>query len=678
MVDQDIASSQSTGISTGTSGMAETLSEGDLFERSEIKRILDSDVAINTLLARLKQSLLTCEEFTKYIKKKYMFEEENVEELSKQYKHFFSSTSATAPSLRRSIQQILQFDGKMAQVKQSYISALVKMYEELSALLLTMTKMRKSIKEKGRRLEKDVVDSIHIAEKAQARYNSLCQDWEKLRLTDPTKTKLTLRGSKTTKEQEEELQRKIDAADLEYKQRVDHSTSLRNSFLNSERPKIVSELRDLILEIDTALTIQLQKYTIWTENLALNTGVTISPLEESKSMRSIAAKVTNERDLYDYLNKYNKQSKDSILVNRNLIPVPYKKHPSMAKGQLINPTGSFTVNSSRNTNNFKNSTTSKSINTEGGFHSNSSSTYNSPANSVNNLGSTKTSLANTAIASSMSGIGMNLLSHTDSTGNQSPIDNSSMFKPPSLNPGNGIGKPGRIPSLATTSSGVSGDSGRPLSHIQTNSSMPPGTQKNFKTFGVPLESLLEFEQEMVPAIVRQSIYVIDTYGLDLEGIYRKSANILEVSKLKEEIDRDPSNISMILPPKDYTEADIYVVGSLLKAFFSALPDPLIPSSTVPELKICLSIDDYNTRKNYIHGLIYKFPDAQYWTLRSLMFHLKRVSEHESENRMNIKGLSIIWGPCIVPQNDEDSNDINFQIKIMEVLFDVADQAFEPE
>lgn len=163
-----------------------------------------------------------------------------------------------------------------------------------------MTKLRKSVKENSKRLEKDVSDAIHSAEKAQSRYNSLCQDWDKLRMTDPTKTKLTLRGSKTTKEQEEELLRKIDNADLEYKQKVDHSNSLRNTFITKERPRIVQELKDLILEIDTAMTIQLQKYTIWTENLVLNTGVTISPLDSTKSMKSFAGSVSNERDLYSF------------------------------------------------------------------------------------------------------------------------------------------------------------------------------------------------------------------------------------------------------------------------------------------------------------------------------------------------------------------------------------------
>lgn len=653
-------------------GPVESKSLDHMLESPEIRKVMDSDVAINALLSRLKQSLLTCEEFTKFIRKKHVYEEEHVEELAKQFKHFFVDTSGGS-SLKKKIHEILEFDGKLAHVKRSYVSALGKMYEELSALLFTMTKMRKSVKENSRRLEKEVSDAIHSAEKAQSRYNSLCQDWDKLRMADPTKTKLTLRGSKTTKEQEEDLLRKIDNADMEYKQKVDHSDSLRNVFITKERPKIVSELKDLILEIDTAMSIQLQKYTIWTENLILNSGVTVTPFEASKSMKAVASSVTNEIDLYNFLKRYNNSGKNGLSVNRNLIPVKYKKHPSMSNGndskKAARPT--FAVNPA------KNSIPKRIIST----HNDSPFTPSSSTGAV--------SAASTS--SGLKASNANFRGSFDSSTQRSNIDSQpytadeQRLPRPSTDTASGSrlktldpGNTNRIPSLSTTVSMATAESDRPLSHIQTNNSMPPGTQNNFKTFGVPLENLVEFEQDMVPAIVRQCIYVVDKYGLDLEGIYRKSANVLDVSKLKEDIDRDPSNVAMISPPKNYSESDIYLVGSLLKAFFAALPNSLLPAEIAPDIKTCLSIPDEKTRKNYMHGLIYKLPDAQYWTLRALLFHLKRVAEHEPKNRMNLKALNIIWGPTIIPPDNEEPNNVNFQIGAMEVLLDVADQAFEAD
>lgn len=675
----------------------------DLFSKSEIKNVLKSDVAINCLLTRLKDSLLTCEELTKFIRKKYVLENDHTQELSKVYKNFFQCSDS---SLQKSIQGILEFDGKLAKVKRSYVVALQKMYDELTALLLTMTKLRKNLKEHGRKLEKDVSDAIHSAEKAKLRYLSLCQDWEKLRLTDPTKTKLTLRGSKTTREQEEELQRKIDNSDLDYKQKVDHSTSLRNTFITNERPKIVSELKDLILEIDTAMSIQLQKYVIWTENLILNSGVTITPFDELGSMRKVSTSMTNEIDLYNYLNKYN-QAKHGNFVNKNLIPVEYKKHPSMIKqggvnngktavfqnisspsNLIVNPTNNSIpsrivstsndspFNTTRSNGHLLSSTTQTAVNMHTSNFNRTQNTLSSTSDTSENVTGSQKSIENIHNNSHNNNSSND---DSDNNDNDSDInnkkknlgnvqhDNFSTLDPASSDFHGGI-ETSIVPSTID----------RPVSIVQTNTSLPPGISQNFKTFGVPLEVLLEYEQDMVPGIVRQCIYVIDKYGLDLEGIYRKSANVVEVSRLKEEIDKDPSNISMILPSKNYTDSDIYLVGSLLKTFLANLPDSLLSSDMSSDIRTCLSISDLTTRKNFMHGLIYKLPDGQYWTLRSLIFHLKRVILHESKNRMNLRSMCIIWGPTIIAPNEEDINDVNYQINAMEVLFDVANQAFEPE
>lgn len=676
------------------------LQDQELLNKPAILKVLNSDVAINALLFKLKQSLLTTEEFIKFLRKKTLFEDEHTQELLKHYKHFFQ-TSNGCSSLKKTLHDILAFDGKLGHVKQSYVKALQKMYDEISSLLLAMTKVRKSIKENSKRLEKEVTDSIHNAEKAQSRYNSLCQDYDKLRMEDPQKTKLTLRGSKTTREQEEELLRKIDNADQDYRNKVNHSNSLRDNFLQKERPQIVTDLKNLILEMDTAMAIQLQKYTVYTENLILNSGVTVTPFNKMEnSMKSISSSVRNEKDLYTFLNKYNSASKNSLMVNKNLIPINYKKHPSMERrsgGKSKSPP-KFAVDPSRN------SIPKRQISThnESPFVNHSSPAMAS-ATSTNSFVSptmlnSKPSLPNSE-ASSTPSTSKTLNSHqqvsgttgsyistplTTSTSNPSlPLQNkqsaynnvnSQSFQ--SLDPGK---KDYRLPSIpATVTSINTDDSDRPLSQVQTNSTLPPGTQKNFKTFGVPLESLIEFEQDMVPAIVRQCIFVVDKYGLDLEGIYRKSANVLDVSKLKEDIDRDPSNVSMILPPKNYADSDIYLIGSLLKTFFATLPDTLLPHSISNDLNTCATIDDPTTKKNYMHGLLYKLPDAQYWTLRSLLFHLKRVVANEEHNRMNLKAICIIWGPTVIPPNEDDVNDVNYQISLMEVLISVADQAFEPE
>ncbi|AMD19306.1 HBR405Cp [Eremothecium sinecaudum] len=629
---------------------------GNLLESPHIVKLMDSDVSTAALLGRLKESLLTCVEFTKFIRKKYTLEESHAVEMGKMYRSYFQKAGESG--LRSGIHRVLEYDGKLAQVKLSYVAALQKIHDELSALLSSITKVRKGLKEQSRRLEKDVADAIHSAEKAKTRYTSLCQEREKVKLSDPTKSKLTLRGSKTAREQEEDLQRKIDSADFDYKQKVDHSTALREAYVQKERPKIVAELRDLILEMDTSVAIQLQKYTIWTENLILNSGVTVIPFEgKGLSMREYASSMNNQADLVEYLTKY---GRGALSVNKNLIPVDYKKHPSMAKTQSpATKPPTFAVDPQNNSLPKRVVSTSNESPFDSKKTSSASSVIGQKKLSVSHNSSNPTTPGSASIEKKT------LIEVAEKADNFSTLDPSQ--KTPSAGD-----------DTLTNSLVKSLTSDRPPSRNELPSSLPPGVTKNLKTFGVPLEQLLEFEQDLVPAIVKQCIYVVDKYGLTLEGIYRRSANVLEVSKLKEEIDKDPSNISMILPSKNYAESNIYLVGSLLKTFFSNLPDPLLPRSMSSEIKTCLSIDNPVTRKNFMHGLIYKLPDGQYWTLRALMFHLKRVMECEEQNRMNMRSLCIIWGPTLVPTKEDDDTDVNFQINTMEVLFNVVDQAFEPE
>lgn len=686
----------------------------DLFASQEIQDVLNSDIAINALLTKLKKSILVCEEFTKFIRKKYIVEESYLDELSKQYRNFFNSDNTIVTSsssvMHRNIVKVCSFDGSMAQVRQNYIQSLMKMYDELSSLLLTMTKLRKSVKDISRHLEKNVADAIHLAEKAQNRYISLCQDWERLRLADPTKTKLTLRGSKNYREQEEELTRKIDSADLDYSQKVDIATSLRDKFITIERPRIVTELKDLILELDIAITIQLQKYSILYESMIVNSGTVVSPISTSNkvSMKSISSTINNEHDLYDYLKRFTGNREN--FVNKNLIPVSYSEHPSMKKGRSRSLSSSsankvpltFAVDPSRN------SIPKRLISThnETPFtKSNIPLSITSPSLSVGRLSVVtspplpgtpilpkSTTLPQLPNSGNTIGTGSSLInvkSMVDAVKNPTVTDNG--IEPKVIDQNTSNEKPGKSfktldPSLSKANTEnisaainlASLEANRPVSRFQPLVLSPPITPIDFKVFGKPLEKLFEYEQDMVPSIVRQCIHVIDKYGLELEGIYRVSPVVTELTKLKEEVDNNPSSITTLIPPPNHTEGDIHLVASLLKAFFAALPDTLFPDSFSTDLMTCLFIDDVKTRRNYMHGLIYQFPDAQYWTLRSLVFHLKRIIAHEDKNRMNMKAISIIWGPALIPPNKSDVNDVDFHIQLFETLFSVADQAFEPE
>lgn len=723
--------------SLSDSNINTTGSTAGILDRPEINKFLNgSDIATNTLLTKFKNSIIICEEFSKIIKRKYSLETNYNEEYVKSSRNYFTlqeSSSTSSGTLNGCIRNVLKYDLKLSQVKQYYIKALVKMYDELSALLLTMTKLRKQTKEQIKKLEKDVIESIHQAEKAKNKYDSLCQDYFKLRRADPTKTKLTIRGSKTLPEQEEDLRKKIDMADLDYKQKVDLSTTLRNKFLSVERPKIVNNLKDMILEMDVALSIQVQKYSIWNENYYLNSGIVICPLNDmEKSMKTTTNSINVEYDLYNYLNKYVLDKNKSTMVNKNLIPVPYKKSPHINGGAatsssnnnssasaISNPvTGSFVYNSGvggsiPDTNSIKNTPTSSNFNITPMKNSNpfiKNQTLNNTSGNSNqqyndqNNGSALVSTRGHDNSNNQVDKESIQLQHQSSSSSNSyktldPIGSGPIQHPPPA-------PSSIIESIAQATPTQN------FSNSANNNDINEQSGGIFKTFGISLGQLILLEQDsLIPKFVKQCIYVIDKYGLNIEGIYRKSSNVLELQKYIKLIDQDPSNYSLLLPPRSddtshAVEDHVILVSNLLKHFFKNLPVKFIPNSFLVELQTYIAIPS-NTeanlamKRNYMHGIVYKLKDEQYWVLRALLFHFKRVLENSNSNRMSLKAMCIIWGPILIssPSGEEANNnstsdltegnisiengddymkDVQFQISVMQGLFDVADQAFEPE
>lgn len=614
-----------------------------LLEQEKVTRALASDSAIEVLLGRLKKSVNTCEEWTKYIRKRAILEEDHEEHLKKITRATQEALKNTGnlkqDSLTQGLEKLLRVDERIAAHTSAHSKQLFTMHDELSSMASTFSRNRKSIKENFKRKEREVVDSISAAEKAKSKYDQLCVELERVKTTDPSSKKFTLKGSKTTSEQEEILLRKIEAADSDYRQKVSTSTGLRNVFLNNFRPSTVKQLKDLIIEIDIAMSLQLQKYATQTEDVVLQTALSISPMAGSniQSVKVIASSIDNEKDLSQYILKNLSGSQS----NKQLIPVEYRQHPSMAPAgnvHSLKPKAVTNLNPNQaNANKFRNVSGQSDSSSALGASVASPSPFDA-SNGSNHPGN-RSSVATPS------------LSENKSVSSTPYLDQSSIITGP-----------------------------RPQSVINAESvPLPPGTQSGFKTFGTPITDLIEFEGEMVPSVVRQCIYVVDKYGAELEGIYRTSGNIATVNSLKEMIDKDPSNIKLILPnPNSITDSDIYAVASLLKNYFSSLPEALLTNTASPQFLEHVKIPEPDVRLKRIHQVVYDLPDSSYWTLRSLIFHLAKIASKQDINLMSQRNLGIIWGPTLFPKGDLNASDMSYQGKLVEELIIHASDIFEAE
>ena len=139
--------------------------------------------------------------------------------------------------------------------------ALHAMHENLLQLANKMDASRKALKQTGLAAESKVQDAEKLAEKAKAKYDQLAEDLDRVKTGDTgAGRKFGLKGPKSAAQHEEDLQRKLQAADQDYASKVQTAQAYRKELLATARPQAVSGLLDLIKETDAALTMEMQKY----------------------------------------------------------------------------------------------------------------------------------------------------------------------------------------------------------------------------------------------------------------------------------------------------------------------------------------------------------------------------------------------------------------------------------
>ena len=641
--------------------LAQTDSAKLLDSDPKIQKILNSDYTIDVLLNRLKESLNSGEEFSKFIKKKAQIEDDHYNQLKKFAGHIRTnmknnSRNLKNDSLQFQMDKIIQFDESLYGVGNSYVVALNTMYDELTSLIGTISRTRKLIKDEHKRKEKDCIDAIITAEKAKTKYNHLCEDLDRLKTSDPNKKSFSLKN-KSVEQQEDELSRKVDIADQEYKLKVTTCKKLKDEIMVIHRPNNTKKLKNLILEMDIALNLQLQKYATWNENLIMNSGVLICPLQSSKaSMKSMASDIDNEKDLYQYLLR-NGTTGD----NKSLIPVDYHVHHSLVKTKDIGKPFLNTTNTPANlksaaaTNRWNNNNGSTASNIDG--HSKTSSISHGAGSSM--LGTSTSASGSSTVAPGKSNDTFN--GHSSSATYASPPSVTESSAPVlylSLDPA--------VSQTSSPSLHIKGP--KPLSTFQ------------HPTFGASIEDVIQFAGvDNVPLIVRKCIEVIESYGLNLVGIYRISSNQSQVNKLKESIDANFTNYLTIgkdIDPSNVYESEVFCVASLLKLYFTSLPEPLFTSAASKSFIETVKSTDGHFIAKKLHQLVFGLPDGAYFTLRALMFHLNKVAEHEAENRMNAKSLAIIWGPVLFNDSSTSAQDLSYKTKVVEELMIIATDIFE--
>ncbi|KAM6973554.1 rho GTPase-activating protein 35 [Aplochiton taeniatus] len=159
-------------------------------------------------------------------------------------------------------------------------------------------------------------------------------------------------------------------------------------------------------------------------------------------------------------------------------------------------------------------------------------------------------------------------------------------------------------------------------------------------FGVPLASVVTPERP-IPVFIEKCIRFIETTGITTEGIYRVSGNKAEMESMQRQFDQDHG---LDLVEKDFT---INTVAGAMKAFFSELPEPLVPYGLQGELVEAFKINDREQRFHTMREVLRRFPKENYDVFKYVISHLNKVSQNHRSNLMTSENLSICFWPTLM-------------------------------
>jgi len=172
-------------------------------------------------------------------------------------------------------------------------------------------------------------------------------------------------------------------------------------------------------------------------------------------------------------------------------------------------------------------------------------------------------------------------------------------------------------------------------------------------FGVPVDKIGELADSVVgcvPHVLVDTITILLDRHVKMEGIFRISGRKTVVDELQAKYDAGE-------------KVDLSVVGGhdvaeLLKSFFLALPEPLVPYRYYQILLdvVRANVDETIKLQN-VRDIIDGMPVINRVILSHICFMAKKVSRHSDVNMMGVQNLGVIFGACLMRGEKETPQSI---------------------
>uniref|UniRef100_A0A8C4E703 Rho GTPase-activating protein 1 n=1 Tax=Dicentrarchus labrax TaxID=13489 RepID=A0A8C4E703_DICLA len=143
--------------------------------------------------------------------------------------------------------------------------------------------------------------------------------------------------------------------------------------------------------------------------------------------------------------------------------------------------------------------------------------------------------------------------------------------------------------------------------------------------------------DCVPVVMRDTIGFLSDQGLEIEGIFRRSANVTLVKEVQL---RYNSGTTVNFREME----DVHLAAVILKTFLRELPEPLLTYQLYNEIVNFTCIESQVT---VMKTLVESLPEENYASLRYLITFLAQVSANSEVNKMTNSNLAVVFGPNLL-------------------------------
>ena len=167
-----------------------------------------------------------------------------------------------AGTFSKAYDELVYIHERMAENGTHFAASLQQMHDDLVDLAASSERSRKTWKTNGLAAEQKVIDLEQAMRKSRAKYDSLADEYERARTGEGRQTGKVLNAfkNKSAAQQEEDLLKKVQAADQSYHGHVQTLQTEKSHLESTTRPDAIKAIQDLIKELDEGLTLQMQKF----------------------------------------------------------------------------------------------------------------------------------------------------------------------------------------------------------------------------------------------------------------------------------------------------------------------------------------------------------------------------------------------------------------------------------